>query len=105
MRVRINNLMLALESKLSWLLQHKHFDTITGSLFFMNPVALAPQLVTVIKANNVEGVSVSLWVIFATLQAAFTLVGIKAKNFGMFVSMALSAMISLSIVFITLSKT
>lgn|GEM_PF-5754458 len=84
--------------------EHRHFDKITGVIAMCNPIAMAPQLYNCIVMENVEGVSVAMYVIFILLQAVFALVAIKAKNKGMFLAMVISILISVAIVMFTLLK-
>ena len=86
------------------LTHHRHFDQVTGFLSLSNPAVLVLQLYQVIIASNVEGVSIPMFLVFIVMQTAFGLVAIKVKNFGMMVSMALSILITISIIAIALCK-
>lgn len=81
-----------------------HFDTVSGAVTLLNPIALLPQLWGVIASENVEAVSIGMWVIFALLQCVFALIAVKGRNLGMFVSMLISIFISVSIATIVLLK-
>jgi len=93
-----------LSRKLQKLLNNKYFDSITGLISVLNPIVVALQLYTVLTVENVEGVSISMWFCFILIQLTFALVAVKAKNFGMTISMALSVLISMSIIITTLIK-
>jgi len=93
-----------LHKKFNKLLYYKHFDKITGIISLINPVVVAMQLYAVIIATNVEAVSISMFSCFIMIQLTFGFVALKAKNFGMIISMILSMLISASIIIITLIK-
>ncbi len=84
--------------------ESKHFDIAVGLISILNPLALVPQLGTVIVSSNVGGVSIGMWVIFVFIQSAFTLVAVKNRNLSMFLSMAVSVLISISIIIIVFMK-
>lgn len=100
----ISGLMDYLHKRTRSITEAKHFNAITGSLFMINPVVLSLQLYQVIIVENVEAVSVPLWVSFIVIQVATAFVGIKAKNFGLLLSMILSIIISLAIIVLTYVK-
>ncbi len=100
----INYLLNWLYNKTQFIIMAKYFDQITGSIFLINPIVLTLQLITLLKTNNVESVSIPLWISFILLQFATALVGIKAKNFGLILSMLLSMLISGLIIGITIYK-
>jgi len=83
----------------------KHFDTFTGIVSLLNPAALLPQLWGVIISENVEAISIGMWMIFVIIQSTFALVAVKGRNLGMFASMLISILISLSIITIVWFKT
>jgi len=70
----------------------ERFDTVTGSMFVINPIVIALQIVTIIHASNVESVSLGMWIAFVFLQVATTLVAIKIKNKALAISYFLSVL-------------
>lgn len=86
------------------LISNKWFDKLIGTLLFLNPVALFPQVVMVIKSQTVSGVSIPMWIIFAAIQTAMTLHGIKVKSASMFVAMLVSLIESLTIIAVVIIK-
>jgi len=101
----IETLMNWISAQLAFLLEWKHFNMATGIFSLINPLAIAPQLYQVIVAESVAGVSWLMYVIFFIIQLVFCLVGIKAKNFGMMMSMLVSMLESLAIIVIVLIRT
>lgn len=93
-----------LNIKLQGFLEHKSFKTAIASLIFMNPMALAPQLWTVLTAPSIEGVSLTMWIIFATIQTALVLEGIRVRSVPMFWSMFISACLSATIIITVLIR-
>lgn len=100
----IETLMNWIFAQLAFVLEWKHFNTTTGIISLINPLAIAPQLYQVIAADSVAGVSWLMYVIFFLIQLVFCLVGIKAKNFGMMMSMLVSMLESLAIIIIVLIR-
>jgi len=105
MSEKITQFMNRISARLAFLLEWKWFNTITGIVSLINPLALTPQLYQVITSDSLAGVSWSTYVIFLLIQLVFTLVGIKAKNFGMMMAMFVSMIESLAIIIIVLLKT
>ena len=85
-------------------LEHKFFRTIIGGLIFMNPVALFPQVWTVIKAPDVTGISLTMWYIFAAIQTAVVFEGIRVRSAPMFWSMLISVFQSITIIAVVLAR-
>lgn len=83
---------------------HKHFDKIAGVLALANPVALTPAIIAIYNSPNAEGQSVWMWIIFLVIQVVFVLVSAKARNFGAFISMAISVFMSFSAIVMMLLK-
>ncbi|MEX1014442.1 MAG: hypothetical protein WDZ80_04755 [Candidatus Paceibacterota bacterium] len=93
-----NNLIDLLEKKTRTLTSSSYYKFISSLVILINPLALLPQLVMVFTASSVEGVSLSMYVIFAFIQGAITLEGIRTKSPAMFWSMAISLLESLIII-------
>ncbi len=85
-------------------LEWKHFDRVTGAIAILNPIALLPQLYTVATSDDVGGVSIGMFSLFFLIQCVFALVAIKGKNIGAFVGMALSALLSMTIIVLVVLK-
>lgn len=98
------NLMNWLNLKFKLIINWKYFDKTTLIITLLNPIVILPQLVAVVKATNVESISVVMWGTFVVIQITFTFIGIKTKNFNVFVSMIASVLLSLGIVIATLIK-
>ena len=86
------------------LIETKLFETVMDLVIYANPIALAPQLYTVITADSVEGISIIMWLIFAVIQLAFVFHGIKTKSVSVFLSMLISMAESITIVVLVLSR-
>lgn len=99
----MEKLMLYLNKKFVFLTESKIFTVFTPILIYLNPVALLPQVITVLNTENVAGISFWMWVVFALIQLAFVFEGIKNKNATIFLSMFISfieSVIILTVVFI-----
>ena len=73
------------------------FTVIMDIIIYLNPIALAPQVYKVIKAKSVEGISVTMYMIFFLIQLAFVFHGIKTQSSTVFLSMFISMIESLVI--------
>lgn len=94
----------ALHGKFQRFLDHKLFKIIVGALMFLNPVAIAPQVWAAFTAPSVDGISITMWVIFAPIQAAVTLEGIRVRSVPMFWSMLISMLQSMSVIVVVLVR-
>lgn len=94
----------ALNGRLRGFLEQKFFKALVAGLIFMNPVALAPQVWTALTAPNVEGISISMWVIFVFIQTAVIFEGIRVRSAPMFWSMLISAFQSMMIIITVLAR-
>ncbi|KKW27410.1 MAG: hypothetical protein UY69_C0013G0007 [Parcubacteria group bacterium GW2011_GWF1_52_5] len=93
-----------LNGRLQGFLERKFFKTVVAGLIFMNPVALAPQVWTAFTAPSVEGISLTMWVIFAAIQAAVIFEGIRVRSAPMFWSMLISVFQSITIIIVVLAR-
>lgn len=93
----IDLLMEALHVRCKGLVETNWFRKIMIIIILLNPVALAPQVITAFTAPNIQGLSAPMWFLFVVIQAAFTLHGIKTKDASIFCSMLLSCMESTSV--------
>jgi uncharacterized protein with PQ loop repeat len=87
-------------------LQTEWFSVLYGLVVFLNPFAIAPQLISSVRAKPEElrGVSVSMFVIFLTIQSAVALGAIKNMDLSLFGSMTISAVVALAVIIITLGR-
>ncbi|MBT3230784.1 hypothetical protein HN358_03315 [Candidatus Uhrbacteria bacterium] len=90
---------------LTWPLEHRYFNRVSGLITILNPIALVPQLKDVIIAEDVRAISIPMWAIFCVIQIVFTLVGIKTKNTLMFWSMLASILISIAVISVVFYRT
>ncbi len=88
----------ALNGRLRGFLEQKFFKTVVAGLIFMNPVAFAPQVWTALTAPSVEGISLTMWVIFVAIQTAVVFEGIRVRSAPMFWSMLISVFQSITII-------
>lgn len=88
--------------KLEPVTRWKHFDKTTGILFQLNPLFLALQLVPILQGKNIDAVSLPMWGCFFLIQQCSMLVGVKAKNKGLIISMIISDVIVLMVIGITI---
>ncbi len=93
-----------LHNKLHGFLEHAFFKTIIGLLIFMNPLALVPGVWAAFTAPSVEGISPTMWILFALIQAAVTLEGIRLKSVAMFYSMLASFLLSVTLIMVVLVR-
>lgn len=90
--------MFLLNKVFSIITNRRFFDRFIGVISLANPLSLLPQLIHVIRLDDLSSISSVTFGIFAFLNASFALVGIKQKNLGMFISMFLSMLMNLAIV-------
>ncbi|TSD02843.1 MAG: hypothetical protein Athens071416_482 [Parcubacteria group bacterium Athens0714_16] len=89
-----------LNLKSQWLFKSSFFGFVMSMIVLANPFAIAPQVYSAIFANNVEGISILMYTIFAIIQIAFVVKGIEHKDKTMFISMLISFFESISIIII-----
>ncbi len=100
-------ILLWLERQTRFFTKLKWFDKITLMIGMGNPIAMAFQLKELIfspDAGRYESVSVPMWSLFFLIQLTLTFVGIKSKDLGLFISMVLSGLISLSVIALVLAN-
>jgi len=93
-----------LNGRLQGFLERKFFKAVVAGLIFVNPVALAPQVWTAFTAPSVEGISLTMWVIFAAIQTAVIFEGIRVRSAPMFWSMLISVFQSITIIVVVLAR-
>ena len=76
----------------------RSFQTIMTLVVFLNPLAIFPQLLKVLTAPSVEGITVAMWYVFAMIQIAFIFHGIKTRSASIFFSMSISLLESMTII-------
>lgn len=96
----MGNFMWALKKRMGFL------DTplgnfVLGVVVFLNPVAMLPQLKIAVlaPAEQLAGVSVGTFILFVFIQVAVASSAVKAMDWKLFFSMAISAVLTLAIVF------
>lgn len=94
----------ALNLRLNPMLETKAFSRIFNILIFINPIALIPQIWSSVTAPNVEGISIGMLAIFIAIQIVVSLQGIRIKSSSMFLSMAISAVESATIIGVVLIR-
>lgn len=75
---------------------HPWFRKITGSLALANPIAMSPMWWETVCSGERPG-GAETFLLFVLLQVVFALVAVQTKNHGMFVSMVVSCLMSLTI--------
>lgn len=78
--------------------KHPKFNDIAGFLSLMNPLAMVPGLLSVLKSESADGASAGMFIIFLVLQTVFMLVAAQTRNAKMFWAMAISQVISMAII-------
>ncbi|MCI5108472.1 MAG: hypothetical protein MRY49_01330, partial [Candidatus Pacebacteria bacterium] len=79
-------------------LESKWFAVLYGLVVALNPLALLPQLISVIITGKVEGLSLLMFLVFVSIQSAVALGAIKELNWKLFLSMFISALETSTIV-------
>lgn len=102
----MNEMMLALKRRCTFL-ETRWCNALIGFVVFLNPIAMLPQLWMAFTApsEQVAGIAVSTFVLFASIQAAVAGSAIKALDWKLFWSMAISFFQSLAIVAAVLVRT
>jgi len=94
-----------LESQMPFL-QTEWFTILYGLIVFLNPIAVAVQLISSIrsKPEELRGVAVSTFIIFLTIQLAVALGAIKSMDTILFLSMTISAVETFLVIIITTAR-
>ncbi|MBI2473330.1 hypothetical protein HYV70_02135 [Candidatus Uhrbacteria bacterium] len=95
MMVRLMNFLYAQAEPI---VETRWFEIIMTITVFLNPLAIFPQLLTVLTAPSVTGVTVTMWYVFAIIQIAFIFHGIKTKSASIFFSMLISLLENIAII-------
>lgn len=87
-------------------LQSEWFNYFYGLIVFLNPIAIAPQILSSFRAKPEElrGVSISMFIIFLTIQLTVSLGAIRYGDLSLFISMLISAVITLTVIMVTVIK-
>ena len=64
----------------------------------VNAVAMLPQFLQIIRTNNVQGLSLEMFVLYFIVQVAFSVEGFFTRNRMLMVCLALSALVSAAII-------
>ena len=86
------------------LFKSSFFGFVMSAIVLANPLAIAPQVYSAIFANNVEGISILMYVMFSVIQTSFILKAIQHKDKIFFISMFISTLESISIIIIVLIR-
>ncbi len=86
------------------MLETRLFGQIFDVLMIINPIALAPQVWVAITAPSVEGISLATMGIFMAIQIGVAFQAIRTKTTSMFLSMVVSASLSLAVIVIVLVR-
>lgn len=98
MSARIEKLMEVLHAKCKPLFETRFYAIVMAYIIFANSAAILPQTITLLTSNDVSGVSLPMWGMFAAIQTAFALHGIQVKNASIFFSMLASLTQSITII-------
>jgi len=85
-------------------LDTRYFKWTFGLLVFINPLALLPQIWTILTADSVAGVSMAMMTIFLAIQVIVALEGIRIKRWEFFLPMFLSAIESIFIIMVVIVR-
>ena len=96
--------LLSLEEKMRFFTRIKWFDRVALFISLGNPVALAVQLKHLIPTSKIkQDFPIEMWFLFLLINVTLTLVGIKSKDLGLFVSMFLSVIVVLTVITLVLT--
>jgi len=73
-------------------------------IILLNPIAILPQLIKAITAPSVEGLSISMFLLFALIQFAFVAVGIQKLDWRMVLGMGISFLQTITIIVIIIIR-
>ncbi len=95
----MNNFMISLKRACPFI-ETSWCQLLIGLVVFLNPIAMLPQLWTAFTApaEQLTGIAVSTFVLFAAIQTAVALSAIKALDWKLFWSMTISFFQSIAIV-------
>lgn len=87
----MDGLMLSFKKRCSFL-ESRWFGLLYGMIVGLNPLAMLPQLLGLLITRQVEGVSVSMFVIFWLIQTAVALGAIRVLDWKLWLSMTISVL-------------
>lgn len=64
-----------------------------------------PQVYAVLTADNLDGMSLAMFVLFLLIQVAYLFEGVRSRNKGMFVATALTVPQTLLIIAVLIART
>jgi len=99
----MTNFLERLRTRLKFL-NSKWFNWIVGMIILLNPIAILPQLIKAITAPSVEGLSISMFLLFALIQFAFVAVGIQKLDWRMVLGMGISFLQTITIIVIIIIR-
>lgn len=80
------------------IVEARWFEVVMTFIVFLNPLAIFPQLLTVLTVPSVTDVTVIPWIVFTVIQIAFIFHGIKTKSASIFFSMIISLLENIAII-------
>jgi uncharacterized protein with PQ loop repeat len=78
------------------------WDTVMWLVGFVNIVALIPQPMAIVRTQNVSGIAIEMFVLFAFVQTAVAIESFIKRSYGLMTSMIASAVLSVSTICLVL---
>ncbi len=75
-----------------------HWQWIIWAVGLINVIAMLPQLVQIMRTRTTEGLSLEMIIVYFLIQIAFSLEGFFMRNRMLMVCMALSALVSATVI-------
>ena len=102
--LKIGRFMDWVHARTIWLTYSGPYIFVSSIVILLNPVSLSPQVYKVFTSPSVEGISPTMWIIFAFVQLALLLEGIKMKKPAIFFSMLVSILESITILTVVMVR-
>lgn len=93
----MDGLMSSLKKRCTFL-ESRWFGWLYGMVVALNPLAMLPQLLEVLNTRQVEGISVSMFMIFWLIQVTVALGAIRVLDWKLWLSMTISVLETSTIV-------
>ncbi len=74
------------------------WQTIIWAVGIVNVIAMLPQLVRIIRTHAIQGLSLEMFLVYFLIQIAFSFEGFFTRNRMLMVCMALSAIVSATVI-------
>ncbi|MFT4601602.1 MAG: hypothetical protein ACI857_001785 [Arenicella sp.] len=97
--------LLWLHQRMKWITHVKGFDQAAMFLSLLGPIAMMDQVRKLIFSDapgRYEAVSLTMWILFFTIQFSLILVGIKTKDLRLFLSMIVANIVSATVIVLVL---